>query len=71
MRGVLRYTLVWGARYTLGARYLLKNTVIILINACFVMTATDIKCTLTLVLKKPYKCMSCKINNVCSENYAA
>ena len=27
MRGVPRYTLVWGARYTLGARYLSKNTV--------------------------------------------
>ena len=27
MRGILRYTLVWGARYTLGARYLSKNTV--------------------------------------------
>ena len=22
MRGIPRYTLVWGARYTLGARYL-------------------------------------------------
>jgi len=28
MRGIPRYTLVWGARYTLGARYLSKNTVI-------------------------------------------
>ena len=27
MRGMPRYTLVWGARYTLGARYLSKNTV--------------------------------------------
>jgi len=27
MRGIPRYTLVWGAHYTLGARYLLKNTV--------------------------------------------
>ena len=28
MRGIPRYTLVWGARYTLGARYLSKNMVI-------------------------------------------
>ena len=28
MRGIPRYTLVWGARYTLGARYLSKNTVL-------------------------------------------
>ena len=28
MRGVPRYTLVWGASYTLGARYLSKNTVL-------------------------------------------
>jgi len=28
MCGIPRYTLVWGARYTLGARYLSKNTVI-------------------------------------------
>ena len=28
MRGIPRYTLVWDARYTLGARYLSKNTVI-------------------------------------------
>ena len=27
MRGIPRYTLVWGARHTLGARYLSKNTV--------------------------------------------
>jgi len=27
MRGIPRYTFVWGARYTLGARYLSKNTV--------------------------------------------
>ena len=27
MRGIPRYTLVWGACYTLGARYLSKNTV--------------------------------------------
>ena len=27
MRGIPRYTLIWGARYTLGARYLSKNTV--------------------------------------------
>ena len=27
MRGIPRYTLVWGVRYTLGARYLSKNTV--------------------------------------------
>jgi len=27
MRGIPRYTLVWGARYTLGARYLSKNMV--------------------------------------------
>jgi len=27
MRGIPRYALVWGARYTLGARYLSKNTV--------------------------------------------
>jgi len=25
----VQYTLVWGARYTLGARYLSKNTVFI------------------------------------------
>jgi len=30
MRGVPRYTLVWGVRYTLGAHYLSKNTVYIL-----------------------------------------
>ena len=29
MCGILRYTLVWGARYTLGAGYLSKNTVIL------------------------------------------
>jgi len=28
MRGIPLYTLVWGVRYTLGARYLSKNTVI-------------------------------------------
>ena len=28
MGGIPRYTLVWGARYTLGARYLSKNTVV-------------------------------------------
>ena len=28
MCGIPRYTLVWGARYTLGARYLSKNAVI-------------------------------------------
>ena len=28
MRGIPQYTLVWGARYTLGARYLSKNTVV-------------------------------------------
>jgi len=28
MRGIPPYTLVWGARYTLGARYLSKSTVI-------------------------------------------
>ena len=28
MRGIPRYTLVWGACYTLGARYLSKNTVV-------------------------------------------
>jgi len=27
MCGIPRYTLVWGARYTLGARYVSKNTV--------------------------------------------
>ena len=27
MRGILRYTLVWGVRYTLGACYLSKNMV--------------------------------------------
>ena len=27
MRSIPRYTLVWDARYTLGARYLSKNTV--------------------------------------------
>ena len=27
MRGIPRYTIVWGACYTLGARYLSKNTV--------------------------------------------
>ena len=27
MGGIPRYTLVWGARYTLGARYLLKSMV--------------------------------------------
>ena len=27
MHGIPRYTLVWGARYTLGVRYLSKNTV--------------------------------------------
>jgi len=32
MRGILRYTLVWGARYTLRAHYLSKNTVYFL---CF------------------------------------
>ena len=30
MRGIPRYTLVWGVRYTLGARYLSKNMVIIM-----------------------------------------
>jgi len=28
MRGIPQYTLVWGARYTLGARYLSKNMVV-------------------------------------------
>ena len=28
MRGIPQYTLVWGAHYTLGARYLSKNTVL-------------------------------------------
>jgi len=27
MHGIPQYTLVWGARYTIGARYLSKNTV--------------------------------------------
>ena len=30
MRGIPWCTLVWGARYTLGARYLSKNTVLYL-----------------------------------------
>ena len=33
MRGIPWYTLVWGARYTLGARYLSKNTVILMMEA--------------------------------------
>ena len=32
MRGIPRYTLVWGASYTLGARYLSKNTVLLYYN---------------------------------------
>jgi len=31
-RGIPRYTLVWVARYTLGARYLSKNTVLKLLS---------------------------------------
>jgi len=30
VRGLPLYTLVWGARYTLGARYLSKNTVLVI-----------------------------------------
>jgi len=33
MRGIPRYTLVWGARDTLGARYLSKNTVILKLHS--------------------------------------
>jgi len=29
MHGIPQYTLVWGARYTLGARYLSKNMVLL------------------------------------------
>ena len=38
MRGIPRYTFVWGARYTLGSRYILgarylsKNTVVGLVR---------------------------------------
>jgi len=36
MRGITQYTLVWGARYTLGVRYLSKNTVLVS-SACLII----------------------------------
>ena len=41
MRGIPRYTLVWGACYTLGARYLSKNTVIILLSSLGYIEKTE------------------------------
>jgi len=39
MRGIPWCTLVWGARYTLGARYLSKNTVIFFLCVGFTSSA--------------------------------
>ena len=43
MSGIPPYTLVWGARYTLGARYLSKNTVICKTFLLFQLMHTIIK----------------------------
>jgi len=41
MRGIPRYTLVCGARYTLGARYLSKNTVIVILFKLIISVRGD------------------------------